>query len=208
MVTSKYIEIKMPASADDLRIHHIDALTNKRFKKANLSLEDIIALLSIISSATQNELKKVNISELQNLYLHCLRLFSECELKEPQQEIEIQGVKYELVNPRKVGIGWHIDIANSDFEKEPSRLASLMYIEKGTNYGDTDQNGNMLYSNQDRQKIFEKHLPLPIYLNLVSFFLRQSLVLMKNYTEPQKKKKKINLLKNLLALRGKKLFTF
>jgi hypothetical protein len=110
-------------------------------------------------------------------------------------------VSYLLVDPSKVGIGWHIDISNSDLQNDPSRLASLMYIEKGTTYGELDENLNMKYSNQERAKLFEEHLPLPDYLNLVSFFLRQSIELMSSYTV--NKKIRINLIKAVRGLFGR-----
>lgn len=202
MDTLKYIEIKAPKSLNDLRIQHLEALTNDKFKQNNLNLEDILKFISIVTTATLNELKKVNLSELKEVYSHCIGIFSEYKITEPQQEIELLGVTYELINPKKVGVGWHIDVSNSDIKKEPARLAALMYIEKGTNYGDLDQNGNMVHSNQDRQKIFEKHLPLPIYLNLVSFFLRKSIELISNSTESPKIRKTV--FRNLLAIRGKR----
>ena len=122
-------------------------------------------------------------------------------MTDPKDEISINGVDYVLVDPSKVGIGWHIDISNSDLQNDPSRLASLMYIEKGTTYGELDENLNMKYSNQERAKLFEEHLPLPDYLNLVSFFLRQSIELMSNYTENKKIRK--SLLKATIGLFGK-----
>jgi hypothetical protein len=128
-------------------------------------------------------------------------LFKDFQLTKPKEEIIINGVRYLLVDPAKVGIGWHIDISNSDLQNDPSRLASLMYIEKGTTYGELDENLNMKYSNQDRAKIFEEHLPLPDYLNLVSFFLRQSIELMSSYTENKKIRK--SLLKTMIGLFGK-----
>jgi hypothetical protein len=157
----------------------------------------------VLTSGTVNELKKVNISELKDIYVHCIGLFENYKATEPEKEIEVLGQKYELVDPKKVGVGWHIDVSNSDMQANPARLVALMYIEKGTNYGDLDANGNMIYSNQEREKIFKQHLPLPIYLNVVSFFLRQSIVLIESYTGSQKKTK-IRLIRNLLAIRGKR----
>jgi formate dehydrogenase maturation protein FdhE len=76
-----------------------------------------------------------------------------------------------------------------------------MYIEKGTVYGELDENLNMKYSNQERAKLFEENLPLPDYLNLVSFFLRQSIELMSSYTESKKIRK--SLLKTMIGLFGR-----
>lgn len=199
----KYINIKAPKSMNDLRIEHLTALTNPKFTTGELDLNDIIEFLSVLTSGTVNELKKVNISELKDIYVHCIGLFENYKVTEPEKEIEVLGQKYELVDPKKVGVGWHIDVSNSDMQANPARLVALMYIEKGTNYGDLDQNGNMIYSNQEREKIFKQHLPLPIYLNVVSFFLRQSIVLTKSFTE-NPKRTKIRLIRNLLAIRGKR----
>lgn len=196
----KFINIKAPKTINDLRICHLDALTNEKFQ-TNLSLENIIEFLSVITSGTKNELRKVNITELKDIFVHCLGLFKDYQIVDPNKTITIEGKEYSLVDPKKVGIGWHIDISNSDIKNDPARLAALMYIEKGTNYGELDENKNMVYSNLERQKIFEKHLPLPDYLNLVSFFLRQSIELTSNYMENPKKRKAM--LKSLIAIRGK-----
>ena len=196
----KYINISAPKTLNDLRIKHLKALTNEKYQKA-MDLGTIIEFICLITGAKRNDLNKVNISELRKIHEHCIGLFKDFQLTKPKDEITINGVSYLLVDPSKVGIGWHIDISNSDLQNDPSRLASLMYIEKGTTYGELDENLNMKYSNQERAKIFEEHLPLPDYLNLVSFFLRQSIELMSSYTE--NKKTRISLLKTMIGLFGK-----
>lgn len=200
MAILKYINIKAPKTLNDLRIRHLKSLTDERFQK-NMDLKTIIEFISLITGAKRNDLNKVNISELRKIHEHCIGLFKDFQLTEPKQEISILNQTYVLVDPSKVGIGWHIDISNSDLQNDPSRLASLMYIEKGTVYGELDENLNMKYSNQERAKLFEEHLPLPDYLNLVSFFLRQSIELMSNYTV--NKKTRISLLRAVRGLFGK-----
>lgn len=177
MITSKFIEIKAPASLSDLRIHHLKALTNTNYKIDQMKIEDIIEFLSLVTSATKNELRKINLQDLKKILNHIVKIFSDYKVQQPQKNITIEEKNYVLVDPKKVGVGWHIDISNSDLENDPARLASLMYIEKGSNYGDLDDNGNMIYSNQERQKIFERSMPLNNYLDVVSFFLRKSLEL-------------------------------
>ena len=200
MAILKYISIKAPKTLNDLRIRHLKSLTDERFQK-NMDLKTIIEFISLITGAKRSDLNKVNISELRKVHEHCISLFKDFQLEEPRKEITILNQTYVLVDPSKVGIGWHIDISNSDLQNDPSRLASLMYIEKGTVYGELDENLNMKYSNQERAKIFEEHLPLPDYLNLVSFFLRQSIELMSSYTENKKIRK--SLLKTMIGLFGK-----
>ena len=200
MAILKYINIKAPKTLNDLRIKHLKALTDEKYQKA-MNLGTIIEFICLITGAKRSDLNKVNISELRKIHEHCIGLFKNFQLTEPKQEISILNKDYVLVDPAKVGIGWHIDISNSDLQNDPSRLASLMYIEKGTVYGELDENLNMKYSNQGRAKIFEEYLPLPDYLNLVSFFLRQSIELMSNYTESKKIRK--SLLKATIGLFGR-----
>jgi hypothetical protein len=200
MAILKYINIKAPKTLNDLRIRHLKSLTDEKYQKA-MDLGTIIEFICLITGAKRSDLNKVNISELRKIHEHCIGLFKDFQIVDPNKTIIIEGIEYVLVDPSKVGIGWHIDISNSDLQNDPSRLASLMYIEKGTTYGELDENLNMKYSNQERAKLFEEHLPLPDYLNLVSFFLRQSIVLMSSYTES--KKIRINLIRAVRGLFGK-----
>lgn len=200
MAILKYINIKAPKTLNDLRIRHLKSLTDEKFQN-DMSHDTIIEFISLITGADKEDLKKVNKYDLTSVHRHCIRLFKYFQIGEPKKEISILNQTYVLVDPAKVGIGWHIDISNSDLQNDPSRLASLMYIEKGTVYGELDENLNMKYSNQERAKLFEEHLPLPDYLNLVSFFLRQSLVSMSSYTE--NKKIRISLLRAVRGLFGR-----
>ena len=200
MAILKYINIKAPKTLNDLRIRHLKSLTDERFQN-DMTHDTIIEFISLITGADKEDLKKVNKHDLTSVHRHCIRLFKYFQLADPKKEITILNQTYVLVDPAKVGIGWHIDISNSDLQNDPSRLASLMYIEKGTVYGELDENLNMKYSNQERAKLFEEHLPLPDYLNLVSFFLRQSLVSMSSYTE--NKKIRISLLRAVRGLFGR-----
>ena len=200
MAILKYINIKAPKSLNDLRIRHLKSLTDEKYQK-DMDLGTIIEFICLITGAKRNDLNKVNISELRKIHEHCIGLFKDFQLTDPKDEISINGVDYVLVDPSKVGIGWHIDISNSDLQNDPGRLASLMYIEKGTIYGELDENLNMKYSNQERAKLFEEHLPLPDYLNLVSFFLRQSIELLSN--SMVHKKTRTSLLRAVRGLFGR-----
>ena len=177
MITSKYIDIKVPKTVGDLRIQHLKALDFSNGKIGKMKIENIIEFLSLVTSATKNELKQINLEDLKDILEHVVKIFTDYKVNKPKTIITIEEKEYELIEPKKVGVGWHIDIENSDFEKDPPRLAALMYIEKGTKYGKLDENGNMIYSNQERQKIFERSMPLNCYLDIVSFFLHKSLEL-------------------------------
>ena len=135
----KYISIKAPKTLNDLRIRHLKSLTDERFQN-EMSLDTIIDFIHAITDSDKEDLRKVNKNDLLSVHRHCVRLFKYFQIGDPKQEITILKQTYVLVDPAKVGIGWHIDISNSDLQNDPSRLASLMYIEKGTVYGELDEN--------------------------------------------------------------------
>jgi hypothetical protein len=182
MDTSKYINIKAPKTINDLRIKHLSALTNPKFQK-DLTLELMIDFVSIITDANKTDLRNVYANKIKEVFTHCVDLFKGFKIAKPKEQIIIEGQLFDLVDPKKVGVGWHIDVSNSDFTAQPSRLVALMYIEHGTTYGELDENMNMKYPAAKRMELFEKHLPLPMYLNCVDFFLRQSLRSMNSFME-------------------------
>ena len=94
----------------------------------------------------------------------------------------------------------NLNVAKGVYRKEYTSDDDIREFELVV-YGELDENLNMKYSNQERAKLFEDHLPLPDYLNLVSFFLRQSLVSMSSYTES--KKIRISLLRAVRGLFGR-----
>jgi hypothetical protein len=182
MDISKYINIKAPKTINDLRIKHLSALTNPKFQK-DLTLELMIDFVSIITDSNRTDLRNVYTDKVKEVFTHCVDLFKGFKIAKPKEQIIIEGQLFDLVDPKKVGVGWHIDVSNSDFKAQPSRLVALMYIEHGTIYGELDENKNMKYPAKTRMDLFEEHLPLPTYLNCVDFFLRQSLKSMSSSME-------------------------
>ena len=102
--------------------------------------------------------------------------------------ITIEGLDYKLVDPMKVGIGWHIDISKSDFEKNPALLAASCYLPvQCKHYGETDEYSNIKYPRFERAEIFNSHMDLPTYLNVLTFFFLESMKQMKRHTALQKR---------------------
>jgi hypothetical protein len=182
MDISKYINIKAPKTINDLRIKHLNALTDPKFQN-DLNLELMIDFVASITNAKRSDLRNVYSDKIKEVFTHCVDLFKGFKLGKPSEQIIVAGQLFDLVNPSKVGVGWHIDVSNSDFKAQPSRLVALMYIEHGTVYGELDENKNMKYPAKYRMDLFEEHLPLPTYLNCVDFFLRQSLKSMSSSME-------------------------
>lgn len=120
----------------------------------------------------------------------------QCLLLHPPKEITINGKTYELVNPEKIGVGWHIDWANGDIEKDPVRMACLMYYPKGAIYGEVDAYDNLINPIKDRYKEFENHLPI-INIPRGIQFLQRFVTSTKRYTD-----------KEIMLLKARKLNPF
>ncbi len=169
---NKTLNISLPKTADDLRIKHLKALTDESFRMDNITLNSMCIFIAHMTLVSLPEIRTIDKSDVIKMFNHCMGLFNGHELStKPKKEIEVNGKLYELVDPRKAGIGYHIDLEGSDFEKDPVRLACINYIPKGTNYGDLDQNKNVIHPIAERYEDFKDHFKMLDYLELNGFFL-------------------------------------
>ena len=199
-MATKTIDIKLPKTINDLRIKHLKALTDSSFKDQDLDLNGIIKFLANFSLVSVAQLRRCEKNDLINMFNYCMALFNDLKLVgAPPKELTINGVVYSFIDPRKAPVGWHIDVDESDFKNDPTRLACICYIPKGTTYGDLDANDNMLYPISSRYEDFKEHFKLIDYLELSTFFLLKLKRLMSSYTvkkEMEQKLKKIKMFGN------------
>ena len=64
-------------------------------------------------------------------------------------------------------------VRRSDFKKDPIRMASLCYIEKGMSYAQKGENDRIENPTFERDEVFKEHFPLDVYLDLNAFFLKK-----------------------------------
>jgi len=169
------MEIKAPKSINDLRLKHIPALT--KFKEEDIDLgNDLEIKLNFIAgicSLTQNEVRRVDLTDLNKLYVHCCSLFDKIDFKaKPPKTITIKGKEYEMVNPNRVSTGWHADFGTTD-QTDYARVACLMYIPKGSNYSELDETGNLKHFISDRVADFDEDFPLVTFMQSSCFFLHK-----------------------------------
>lgn len=190
----KTIDIPLPATIDDLRIRHLKALTDPSFNAEDMNLNALVKFIANMTLLTVNEVMRCDKDDLINMYNHCMTLFAGYQLKGmPPKEITINGIEYEFVDPKKAPIAYHIDCEGSDFKNDPVRLACIHYIPKGTNYGDLDQNKNVLYPIASRYEDFKEHFKMIDYVELNAFFLLRLVRLIEQ--SEQVKKMENNLMK-------------
>jgi hypothetical protein len=164
------MEIRLPKNTEDLRIKHLKALMNPSYNE-DLTLMQVNEFMAEFTGEHINDILVIDAHDIIKMYHHVKEIYSEIKVNKPPQLITLGGIEYELINPHKVGSGWHMDWSKGDINKDPVWLACLFYYPKGVKYGTTDENKNLLYPIKDRYNIFERELSLQTFLEASAFFL-------------------------------------
>jgi hypothetical protein len=174
------MEIKAPKSIKDLRIKHLPALLDERYQNDLTKLpldEQLDIMLDFVSKlclVDKTKLMTVDYKDLIKVYNHCADLFNNVDFRaEPPKEIIINKKYYSLVDVDRVSTGWHADFGKSDVDKDPVRVACLMYVPKGANYSELDETGNLKDRIADRYEDFKEHFELITFMQGSGFFLRK-----------------------------------
>lgn len=199
------MNIPLPKHSDDLRIRHYKCLTNPTFIKPEgevLTVLEQVEFLSLFTGISEKKLLTVNAMDIVTMYNHLCDLFNDMHIaKRPPKEITLNGQVFEMINPDKVGVGWHKDFRDQNqaenIKNDPVQLACLFYFPKGQLYGDIDKNDNLLHPISERYNTFDTYMPLKVFLEASAFFLTESERSMRVYTENRKNQ---SLVKNLTSL--------
>jgi hypothetical protein len=202
------IEVRMPSGPKQLRIKHFKSMAHVPEEGFDAAQDNLVFLAEFLDLNYNHMLdfRAKDIIKMTEIAVKCL---ARMDLKgKLPKEITLGHNKFTLVDPDKIGIGWHIDFQNCDINKDPVRLACLFYIPQGFNYSDIDENGNLLYPIDSRYEIFEKEFPLDLFIRCAGFFLRKSLISTKRLMVIEIAKKKAtkktsSLLKTLNLFNGK-----
>jgi hypothetical protein len=194
------IEVRLPKTINDLRIRHLRAFSDESFKADSITLNAKVIFLANISLVSVGQLMTIHHERITEMFNHCMGLFADYKLNgNPKDFLTINGIEYQRVDIKKVGIGYHIDCSKSDFDKDPVRLACINYIPKGTIYGELDENENLKYPISSRYEDFKEHFKMTDFVELHAFFLLKVWSLIDSYTEKEKIEKK---LKRVLRIFG------
>lgn len=171
----KQIEIKIPSNPKDLRIKHFHSMSMAPANGFD-NTEQGLYFLASFTGLRYNQLLDFKATDITRMTAIALTVLSKLDLvSKLPEEITLAGTSYYLVQPDKVGIGWHIDFKNCSIKKDPVRLACMFYLQKDFNYSDADENGNITFPIDSRYKVFEEHFPLDLFIRSAGFFLRKSL---------------------------------
>ena len=205
-------EIKIPQSATDLRIKHYKALKNPD-AFTDESDEGRIQFLCDFLNLKLHQVRLLKPEHVDKIFRYSAVAFAGMKIgSEPPKEIVLDGKTFERIDPKKVGIGWHIDMNEASkgnwLEKKPVHLACLFYYPKGYEYGALDSNDNLIHPIKDRLELFENNFMLQTFMESTAFFLgyyaksKRKLIIQK-----LAQKQILKLLNKVRSLLGKKPLT-
>jgi len=204
------MEIKAPKTIHDLRIRHFKTLTNAKFENIstdmpfNERLDLMVEFVAGICQVDKSLIYQIDINDLTKIYLHCIGLFDKIPYSEPKKVIKIKGKEYKIVDTHSVATGWHVDWSKSDIEKDPVRIACLMYIPKEAHYSMLDETGNLKDKISDRYKDFEEDFELVDFMNASRFFLLKWFKLKSDLERKERVEQRIEKILRKIGLNGKR----
>lgn len=166
------IEIKIGKRTSDLRIEHYKVIQEPSFTDSP-DLQEMIQVIHLYSNVSPSKIRAFTMKEIAKMYGAICKQFAGLTVNnEPPKQLTFNGVKYNLIDPEKVGVGWHQDFASVSIE-QPTRLAAMFYLPDGVYYGQEDEYGNLVSSIRDRAPIFAEHMELQTFIDACAFFLRK-----------------------------------
>lgn len=165
-------DFKLPKTVNDLRIRHLKPLTNSIYED-EMTIELLCDFMAEFTGKSVNVIRQIDTKDLIRMFQHVKEIYSDIRINPPRKTITMGGQEWVLVDPHKVGCGWHMDFSMGNIKENPEWLACLFYYPKGVKYGATDENDNLLYPIAERIDMFKDEMSLQDFLNASGFFLRK-----------------------------------
>lgn len=186
------MNIALPKTTADLRIKHWKPLSNPLLE-GQITLELACEFLADFTGEHINDIREIDVKDIWKMVNHCVSLYEGIHIGSPRKQITLEGEQFNIIEPHKVGSGWHIDWSkNCDIEKDPVKTACLFYYPaKAKKYGETDENKNLLYPIRDRYTTVERDMSLQDFMSASAFFLQKYEKSMRLSMESQKTARKV-----------------
>ena len=194
--------IKVPINVDEMRIRHLPFLTMLNNLEGEAKIEDVVEMNSKFTGVPIARMRRYNVSDNMALYNQILKSFNSYMQKPIPTDITIKTdegevIKYNFVTDfTKLPVDWFVDMSEADFEENPIDMMAFCFIEDGMSYGEPDEYENVINPRSERNKVFQKHVPLSLFLDVQGFFLLNWNVFQKLQIERKKEEtQKANLKK-------------
>jgi len=199
--------IKLPKTHKDLRIHHFNCI--KEFDEYGMDLPAKVRFVALFINRSVNFVWSIEKDVFEDMYNHIVDLFSKMVIPiNPPKEITVDGLVYELIDPKKCATSWHQDWGLFDINKDPVNIACLFYHPKGHFYGEIDDNDNLIHPVKWKYQHIKHDMELGVFMSCASFFLLNYLKSTKQLISRQiAEKKATRLLQSLPSFLLKKQYT-
>jgi len=170
------VEARIPTKGKNLRIRHFESMHVLPLEEGFRTIRQRALFLSAFVGQHYNRMLQFKEEEIIKMSDTARTAFARMDVtSELPEKVTLKGQTFCLVDPDKIGIGWHIDFSNCPIAKDPVKLACLFYVQEGYNYSDVDENNNIVYPISSRYELFAEEFPLELFLRSADFFLRKSL---------------------------------
>ncbi len=203
-------EVKIPADMSGLRIKHYEPLCalNDVQDWESPTIGERMRINMGFTGMAEREIRQVSVPSQNELFYKICEVINTYRRDLPPKVLKLDGKKYNRIDALKMPTGYFVDVESSDFKNDPGRLAAFCYIEEDKGYAETDGNKNILNPIRERQKVFEKHMPLNIYLDCITFFLTVYVESMGPSIQIEQMRNEVKQLSEKLSLlNGRGLFT-
>jgi hypothetical protein len=182
------LNLKIPGNIDACRIRHFNAF--KGIKDIadiwNPTIVEKITMNALFLGMSEDEMMMVDLKSNGKLFSKICKTFA--SYTPPDTNLPPVSVTYEVTDKESgktrsqkyilakdfttMPTKWYVDSSRYDMIKEPARIAAMCYIEEGMSYAEQGPTKNILNKSADRMKVFEEQMPLSVYIDVATFFLR------------------------------------
>ena len=196
--------IKLPKTSKDLRIQHFKCF--QEFDEDGMDLSAKVRFVASFINRSVNFVWSIDKDVFDDMYSHIIKLLATLEIpNNPYKEIVIDGIEYELIDPKKCATAWHQDWNLFDIEKDPVNIACLFYHPKGHFYGEIDDNDNLIHPVRWKYQHVKHDMELGTFISCARFFLLNYLTSTKQLISIQiAEKRAVNIIQRLPSFLRKK----
>ena len=178
------MEIKIPASVKEMKLKHLPfldwlvKLNEEKVDILDLPPVEIYEALELFTGIPKQQFGKYLLKSNYRLLEQILLAYGRREEVEIPYELEYDGNVYLFQSDfTKLPTRWHVDTSEADVNKTPVDIMSFCYVEKGMVYGQTGDHNVILNPRSGRNKVFQEHVNLELFLAVQGFFLESWSVL-------------------------------
>lgn len=182
------LNLKIPGNVAACRIRHFNAF--KGIKDIadiwNPTVVEKITMNALFLGMSEDEMMMVDLKSNGKLFSKICKAFA--SYTPPETNLPPVSLTYEVTDKETgktrnqkyilakdfttMPTKWYVDSSRYDMIKEPARIAAMCYIEEGMSYAEQGPTKNIVNKSADRMKVFEEQMPLSIYIDVATFFLR------------------------------------